>query len=231
MPPFAIARVPEMVESVVVATHCGMPSRYARTKPGVPAEVVARLPALLPKRMAPELMVAQPVPPLATGRMPVTSLVRETEAQVATPAPFRERTNWLVQEVPAYSATVPPASVTGMAEVMPERMVVPVTVRLVEVAFPAERREVLRRPLVVALVDWSVAAKSVVEVALVVVADVARRLVMRPLVAERAVAKSEVEVALDVVAFCAVKFCRVVEAKVMRPPQNWDAAVVEVATR
>ena len=42
-------------------------------------------------------------------------------------------------------------------------------------------------------------------------------------------AKSVVEVALDVVALSAVKFWSVVEEKVMRPPQNCDASVVEVA--
>jgi hypothetical protein len=71
---------------------------------------------------------------------------------------------------------------------------------------------------------------NVVEVALVVVPEVERRLVMVALVAERTEAKSEVEVAFEVVALSAVKFCSVVEAKVMRPPQNCDA-VVEVETR
>ena len=73
---------------------------------------------------------------------------------------------------------------------------------------------------------WS----AVVEKKVVVVAFVPRRLVMTPLVAWSAVAKSEVVVALLVVAFSAVKFWRVEEAKEMRPPQNWEATVVEVAT-
>ena len=47
----------------------------------------------------------------------------------------------------------------------------------------------------------------------------------------KVVAKSEVVVALVVVALRPVKFWSVVEAKDMRPPQNWDAAVVDVATR
>ena len=94
----------------------------------VPALVVATAPVPLPKRSALDWTFAQPVPPLATGRMPVTSLVRETEAQVATPAPFNERTNWLVQEVPAYSENEPSAPASGMAEV---RLV---TARLVVVA-------------------------------------------------------------------------------------------------
>ena len=33
------------------------------------------------------------VPPFAIPSVPVMSLVRETEAQVATPEPLRERTN------------------------------------------------------------------------------------------------------------------------------------------
>ena len=49
-------------------------------------------------------------------------------------------------------------------------------------------------------------------------------------VAMREEAKSEVEVALVVVAFNPVKFWRVVEASDMRPPQNCEATVVEVAT-
>ncbi len=57
---------------------------------------------------------------------------------------------------------------------------------------------------------------------------VARMLVMVPLVAERTDAKSDVVVAFEVVALSAVKFCKVVEAKVMSPPQNCDACVVEV---
>ena len=40
------------------------------------------------------------VPPLAIPKVPVISFVSETEAQVATPAPLRERTNWFVQLVP-----------------------------------------------------------------------------------------------------------------------------------
>jgi hypothetical protein len=54
---------------------------------------VESAPAPLPKRMVPEVMFAQPVPPFAVARTPVTSVVRETVLQVATPAPLRERTN------------------------------------------------------------------------------------------------------------------------------------------
>jgi hypothetical protein len=93
VPPFDTASVPEMVESVVVATQVGTPSKYANTKPGVPAVVVATLPALLPYTSAPDWMEAQPVPPLPTGRIPVTSVVRATDAHVARPAPLMERTN------------------------------------------------------------------------------------------------------------------------------------------
>ena len=40
------------------------------------------------------------------------------QAQVATPAPFRERTNWSVQELPAYSPKEPSTAARGSAEVM-----------------------------------------------------------------------------------------------------------------
>ena len=60
-----------------------------------------------------------------------------TVAQVAAPRAESERTNWLVQEVPAYSATRPPAPVKTRAEVMLWNVVLPVTMRLVEVAVPA----------------------------------------------------------------------------------------------
>ena len=46
------------------------------------------------------------------------SVPRTTLAQVATPAPFRERTNWSVQELPAYSPKEPSADARGSAEVM-----------------------------------------------------------------------------------------------------------------
>ena len=59
----------------------------------VKLEEVASAPAPLPYKTVPARMFAQPVPPLVTARVPVTSLVSETVAQVATPAPLRERTN------------------------------------------------------------------------------------------------------------------------------------------
>jgi hypothetical protein len=176
VPPLETARVPLMLASVVVATQVGTPSRYARTKPAVPTEVVLILPALLPYTRAPDWMEAQPVPPLVTGRTPVTSVVRATDAQVATPAPLMERTNWLVQAVVPWYADATPDALVVMSDEAIE-----VTARLVVVAFVVVAlemklldavsvvpRRLVAKPLVlVALVDWSVVAKSVVEVALV----------------------------------------------------------------
>jgi hypothetical protein len=67
---------------------------------------------------------------LEKGKSPVTSLARFTDSQVATPAPFRERTNWLVQEVPVYPEATPLAEVTTSEDLMEE------TVRLVVLAVP-----------------------------------------------------------------------------------------------
>jgi hypothetical protein len=99
---------------------------------------------------------------------------------------------------------------------------------------PVKQMVVAAKVVVVALVARRMDEKSVVEVALPATSDVAYALVevalaITPLVAPSAVAKSDVVVALVVVELSAVKFWSVVEAKVMRPPQNCDAAVVEVA--
>ena len=48
VPPLDTASVPEMFASVVVATHVGIPFRYARTYPPVPAVVVASAEVPLP---------------------------------------------------------------------------------------------------------------------------------------------------------------------------------------
>jgi len=63
----------------------GMPLRYASTCPAVAGEVVASEPEPLPYRIAPAATAAQPVPPLPTGKTPVTSLARLTNAEVTTP--------------------------------------------------------------------------------------------------------------------------------------------------
>ena len=58
-----------------------------------------------------------------------------TVAQVADPRAESERTNWLVQDVPAYSANKPEPSVRVIAEVKLETVKLFDTARLVEVAF------------------------------------------------------------------------------------------------
>lgn len=50
-----------------------------------------------------EVIVVAPVPPFPTGRVPVTSAVRETVLQVAPPAAESARTNWFVQVAPPYA--------------------------------------------------------------------------------------------------------------------------------
>jgi hypothetical protein len=64
-----------------------------------------------------------------------------TVAQVATPLPFIDLMNWLVQEVPVYAVTWPIELARWSAEVTP------VTVRLVVVAVP----ETVRPPAAVPL--------------------------------------------------------------------------------
>ncbi len=92
VPPLDTASVPEILESVLVACQLGTPLTRARTCPSVPAEVVASEPEPLPRRRVLAVMLAQPVPPLATLRMPVMSearLMRElaTEPEVALRKP------------------------------------------------------------------------------------------------------------------------------------------------
>ena len=71
---------------MVVAVHVGTPFNSASTCPATPAEVVAREPVPLPYGIAPVAKLAHPVPPLATGRMPVTSVARFTNAVAIAPA-------------------------------------------------------------------------------------------------------------------------------------------------
>src|SRR5437868_7061414 len=75
-----------MVEREVVATHVGVPETSASTCPLVPAEVVARDPLPFPSTTAPAATLLQPVPPFATGKMPVTFDARSTSAVERTPA-------------------------------------------------------------------------------------------------------------------------------------------------
>ena len=74
-------------------------------------------------------------PPKAIPEMvELARSVLATVAQVAAPRADRERTNWLVHEVPAYSAKVPLALVRVRAEVKPETAKSFDTARLVLVA-------------------------------------------------------------------------------------------------
>src|SRR5262249_34797863 len=71
---------------VEVAVHVGTPLRYASPYPGVPAVVVLSAPPPLPKSTAPAATFAHPVPPFATGKIPVTSLARFTSVAETAPA-------------------------------------------------------------------------------------------------------------------------------------------------
>ena len=64
-----VPALPPMLR-VVVEIQVGVVPRYARIWPAVAVEVVARAPAPLPYTRAPGAMFAQPVPPLATARVP-----------------------------------------------------------------------------------------------------------------------------------------------------------------
>ena len=86
MPPLITARVPEMVESVVVAVQVGTPERSANTWPSVPAVVVARALVPFPRRSVFAWTFPHPVPPNATLRMPVTSFARSMREVATTPA-------------------------------------------------------------------------------------------------------------------------------------------------
>src|SRR6185503_3664267 len=84
--PLLTSRNPEIVESVVVATHAGMPFTSAKTWPFAPAVVVASAPDPFPYVTAPEATAAHPVPPFPTGNTPVTSDARLTRAVETAPA-------------------------------------------------------------------------------------------------------------------------------------------------
>ena len=92
VPPFAVLQLnaePSYVSpvpAVVVATHVGTPETSASTCPLVPAEVVARRDVPLPKTIEFACTAAQPVPPLGTGRSPVTSAARSISEVETTPA-------------------------------------------------------------------------------------------------------------------------------------------------
>jgi hypothetical protein len=74
--PFAYER-PE--ENVVVACHVGTPFTRARTNPSVVFEIDERvLAAVVYNSVFVPPNVFTPVPPLATGRIPVTPVVRDT---------------------------------------------------------------------------------------------------------------------------------------------------------
>jgi hypothetical protein len=97
------------------------------------------------------------VPPFAIPKIPVISAVSETVAHVATPAPLIERTNWLVQEVPAYAAAVPAELVTMRADGTEEivRFVVDAEVeyRFVEVIAVEDAVESVVCPATLAVFD------------------------------------------------------------------------------
>ena len=64
VPPFAIASVPVIEESVDVAIHVGLPFWIVRTNPSVEDASVVRFVDELAKMMSPDVNEERPVPPL-----------------------------------------------------------------------------------------------------------------------------------------------------------------------
>lgn len=102
-------------------------------------------PATVPVKHVAQVIVRLPpserVPPPPSGA--VVLIVTEelarsvfcTVSHVATPSAESERLNWLVQDVPAYSAARPPEPVRIMADVSVSKMLFLDTVRFVVVLF------------------------------------------------------------------------------------------------
>ena len=147
---------------------------------GVPAPVhVARCPSVGTEDV-PICAVSVTEPPSDTAPPPISpppavtvseELVRSalaTDAHVATPRASSERGNWLVQDVPVYSAVSPPAPVRTSAEVREEKVGADTKVEVsVEVA---RKREAETYPPVTIFRPTSRKPESV-EVAVVEVAE------------------------------------------------------------
>ena len=102
VPPLAIERVPEMFARVVVVCQVGTPLTKAKTKPFVPADVVASLSELLPRRRVFAWMFDQPVPPTLAAR--VEEADQTPEFMTATPVSPDES----IPVPPFAAAIVPP---------------------------------------------------------------------------------------------------------------------------
>ena len=82
VPPFAIVRVPVIVESVEDAIHAGAPFWSVRMRPSVDEARVVRFVDEFAKRMSPEVYEDLPVPPFAAEsavfkvRLPTLSMVK-----------------------------------------------------------------------------------------------------------------------------------------------------------
>ena len=127
--PFAYARPPE---KVVVDVQVGTPFRRARTLPAVPEVVVERAEEPLPYGMEPACIAAQPVPPLATFKVPVSVRVPEVvtgepvkERPVVPPDPatdvtvplVRDERHWVVPVIHILVASIPPEKVEVAVDV------------------------------------------------------------------------------------------------------------------
>jgi hypothetical protein len=146
-------------------------------------------------------MFAQPVPPLATGKVPVTSLARLISDVPTTPA--------VALRNPVMFLNVNPLEATSW-----EVEAVPVTASEVVVALVVVEF-VTVRPVIVASVEVSALAIAVVKLP-----STAKRLVDVAYVVEALVAKKLVEVAFVATKFVVVAFC------VMTPVE--DAAANEI---
>ena len=81
MPPFVIARVPVICESVEVAIHDGFPFCNVRTRPSVEEARVVKLVEEFAYKISPDVYDVMLVPPCATVAFPVR-LVNATPSDV-----------------------------------------------------------------------------------------------------------------------------------------------------
>ena len=135
--------MPEIVESVVVATQVGTPAMSAKTWPLVPADVVESAPEPLPKRMVLAVSVLQPVPPNEAESVEVADTTPLIAWRLPVIVPMLR--DGVVSAPVALIVVVPVApKATVFAERLvveapPESVVKPENVSAVEVALPGKR--------------------------------------------------------------------------------------------
>lgn len=151
-----------VVEKILVVVAAVVVERVILSKICAPVHVGEKVWSTVKVLAVPPLYAVpeSPVPAVKSARFEPSEMpeivefarsVLATEAQVAAPRAESERTNWLVQDVPAYSAVRPLASVWMRAEVRVENFGAKVKVE------EAVERKPLSRPSVVVVEtphDW-----------------------------------------------------------------------------